>query len=55
MKFTTKQRQIIRELNTKKDWHILITHGAKRSGKTVLNNMLFIKELAKVKENAERL
>ena len=55
MKFTTKQRKIIRELNTKKDWHILITHGAKRSGKTVLNNMLFIKELAKVKATAEKL
>nr|UYL16427.1 MAG: terminase large subunit [Caudoviricetes sp.]UYL16472.1 MAG: terminase large subunit [Caudoviricetes sp.] len=55
MKFTLKQREIIRDLNLNKDWHILIMHGAKRSGKTVLNNMLFIKELANVKATAKRL
>lgn len=54
MKLTKKQENILRELNNNDDWHILINHGAKRSGKTVLDNLLFLKELARVKRMADK-
>lgn len=41
MKLTKKQDRILRELNNNDDWHILINHGAKRSGKTVLETCYF--------------
>lgn len=53
MKLTKKQDRILRELNNNDDWHILINHGAKRSGKTVLDNLLFLKELARVRQIAD--
>ncbi|WP_339165520.1 PBSX family phage terminase large subunit [Siminovitchia sp. FSL W7-1587] len=34
------------------DWFMLINHGAKRTGKTILNNDLFLQELIRVKEIA---
>ena len=54
MKLTKKQDRILRELNNNDDWHILINHGAKRSGKTVLDNLLFLKELARAKRMADK-
>lgn len=53
MKLTKKQISILINLNQNPDWKILINHGAKRSGKTFLDNLLFIKELARAKRNAE--
>lgn len=37
------------------DWNLLINHGAKRSGKTFLNNLLFIKEIGRVKKISQEL
>nr|DAJ26079.1 MAG TPA: large terminase [Caudoviricetes sp.] len=53
-KFTPKQEQVLkRVLNN--DFFICGLHGAKRSGKTVLNNMIFMNEIARVREIADRL
>lgn len=49
--YSKKQQQIYKEIS-EKDWFILILHGAKRSGKTQLNNDLFIKELIRVRKIA---
>ena len=53
-KFTPKQEQVLkRVLND--DFFICGLHGAKRSGKTVLNNIVFMNEIARVRETADRL
>lgn len=49
--YTAKQIDVLRDTH-KKDWFILINHGAKRSGKTVVNNDLFLMELRRVKKIA---
>ncbi|ACV28862.1 phage terminase, large subunit, PBSX family [Anaerococcus prevotii] len=49
--YTKKQQEIYRDVGSK-DWFILILHGAKRSGKTQLNNDLFLRELIRVKKIA---
>ena len=48
----TKKQQTIYERCVNDDWFMLINHGAKRTGKTVLNNDLFLQELIRVKEIA---
>lgn len=50
--YTKKQQEIYSEIG-KKDWFILILHGAKRSGKTQLNNDLFLRELLRVRKIAD--
>lgn len=45
--FTVKQQAVLRELN-KEDWFIAVLHGAVRSGKTYLNNFIFLMELRRV-------
>ena len=53
-KFTKRQEEVLtRVLND--DFFICGLHGAKRSGKTVLNNMVFMNEIARVRETADRL
>lgn len=52
--YTDKQIEISRKLKSK-DWFICVLHGAKRSGKTILNNDLFLKELIRVRGIADRL
>lgn len=49
---TKKQQEIYSEIG-RKDWFMLILHGAKRSGKTQLNNDLFLKELVRVRKIAD--
>lgn len=51
--YTKKQQEIYRDTQSK-DWFILINHGAVRSGKTVLNNDLFLKELLRVRKIADK-
>ena len=51
--YTAKQIDVLRDTH-KKDWFILINHGAKRSGKTVVNNDLFLMELRRVKKIAAK-
>ena len=38
--YTPKQIDILKD-TSKRDWFMLINHGAKRTGKTILNNDLF--------------
>lgn len=52
--YTKKQQEIYRRC-VNNDWFMLINHGAKRSGKTVLNNDLFLQELIRVRKIADRL
>lgn len=51
--FTDKQLEIIKRSN-RGDWYMIINHGAVRAGKTKLDNILFLKELIRVKKNALR-
>lgn len=46
-----KQQEVLRRALTQ-DYFMLINHGAKRSGKTVLDNDLFLFELRRAKQNA---
>lgn len=46
-----KQQEVLRRALTQ-DYFMLINHGAKRSGKTVLDNDLFLFELRRAKRNA---
>lgn len=50
--YTPKQQDIFRRC-VSDDWFMLINHGAKRSGKTILNNDLFIQELIRVRRIAD--
>jgi PBSX family phage terminase large subunit len=45
--YTKKQNEILNYVMNN-DYHMLINHGAKRTGKTVLNNDLFLMELRRV-------
>lgn len=50
---TPKQVEVLdRALN--KDWYILLSHGGVRAGKTFINNILFLVELLRVREQADR-
>lgn len=49
--YTPKQIEIL-DRSFKKDWFLMINHGAVRAGKTVINNDLFLMELQRVKQNA---
>lgn len=51
--YTTKQIQVLNE-TVKKDWFITLLHGAKRSGKTKINNDLFLFELRRVRKIADQ-
>lgn len=50
---TDKQFRIKRDL-MKQDWFMAILYGAKRTGKTIFNNMLFLEELRRVRKTADR-
>lgn len=52
--YTPKQIQVLKTLWTT-DWFICGLHGAKRSGKTVVNNDVFITELERVRMLADKL
>lgn len=52
--YTPKQIEILKR-TSQSDWFMLINHGAKRSGKTILNNDLFLNELISVRKTADRL
>lgn len=51
--YTNKQLEIFKFMKTK-DPFITILHGAKRAGKTVANNDLFLMELRRVREVAKK-
>ncbi|MGM0239467.1 PBSX family phage terminase large subunit [Enterococcus sp. AZ103] len=50
--YSSKQIEVLRE-TIKKDWFINLLHGAKRSGKTKINNDLFLFELRRVRKIAD--
>lgn len=52
--YTDKQLEVLRRV-AKDDFFILGLHGAKRSGKTVVNNDVFLNELKRVKKVADKL
>lgn len=52
--YTPKQQEIFTRC-VNDDWFMLINSGAKRAGKTVLNNDLFLQELMAVRERANLL
>lgn len=51
--YTEKQLQALKAILN--DFWILILHGAKRAGKTIADNDIFVQELIKVRETADRL
>lgn len=50
--YTAKQISVL-NATVKKDWFITLLHGAKRSGKTKINNDLFLFELRRVRKIAD--
>lgn len=51
--FTKKQQDVLKEIR-KEDWFISVLHGAVRSGKTYLNNFIFLMEVKRVAEIAAK-
>lgn len=49
--FTKKQQEVLKEIR-REDWFISVLHGAVRSGKTYLNNFIFLMEIKRVAEIA---
>lgn len=52
--FTKKQRQVLKSY-LEDDWRVLVLTGSVRSGKTFINNYLFLLELKRVRELANKL
>lgn len=53
--YSPKQVEVLKRAWSNEDWFLLINHGAKRSGKTVVDNDLFISELLRVKAIAKKM
>lgn len=51
--YTPKQKQVLRDALVTPKWRMMINHGAKRSGKTVVDNDLFLMELRRVRRMAD--
>lgn len=51
---TPKQETVLKRLNNQ-DFFVCGLHGAKRSGKTYVNNMQFLRELVRVRKIADKL
>ena len=54
-KFYTKRQLDVLNYIWNHDWFICGLHGAKRAGKTVVNNDTFVTELSRVRKIADRL
>ena len=52
--FAPKQEDVLRRVSSS-DFFICGLHGAKRSGKTFINNIIFLKELVRVRGIADKL
>ena len=52
--YTPKQLSVLKYIWTH-DWFICGLHGAKRAGKTVVNNDTFVSELKRVRKIADKL
>ena len=51
--YSPKQQQVLKRAMSK-DFFMLINHGAKRSGKTILDNDLFLYELKRIRKEATK-
>lgn len=51
--YSKKQIDVLKQ-TVNKDWFITLLHGAKRSGKTKINNDLFLFELRRVRKIADK-
>ena len=54
VQLTEKQKQVLKRV-VGEDFFICGLHGAKRSGKTFVNNMIFLYELVRVRQIADKL
>lgn len=52
--YSSKQIEVLKACRAS-DWFMLINHGAKRSGKTQVDNDLFLQELIRVRGIANKL
>lgn len=52
--YTPKQIEILKACRNT-DWFMLLNHGAKRSGKTQLDNDIFLQELIRTRDTAKKL
>lgn len=52
--YSHKQQQVLRYYHNNADFSILINDGAVRSGKTVVNNEIFIAELLRIRDHAKK-
>ena len=52
--YTPKQIEVLKSTR-REDWFMMFLHGAKRSGKTIINNDLFMMELRRVRQQADRI
>jgi PBSX family phage terminase large subunit len=53
--YTPKQIEVMKTILTRHDWRLLINYGAVRSGKTVIDNDVFLMELRRVRKLADQL
>ncbi|MEW4351231.1 PBSX family phage terminase large subunit, partial [Lactiplantibacillus plantarum] len=49
--YTPKQLEVLRTVLWRNDWRLLINYGAVRSGKTVIDNDVFLMELRRIRKN----
>ena len=50
-----KKQQEVLKFAMNNDYFMLINHGAKRTGKTILDNDLFLYELRRIRKIADKL
>lgn len=53
--YTPKQIEVMKTVLSRNDWRLLINYGAVRSGKTVIDNDVFLMELRRVRKLADEL
>lgn len=53
--YTPKQIEVLKTVLRRKDWRLLINYGAVRSGKTVVDNDVFLMELRRIRKLADSL
>lgn len=51
--YSEKQIEVLKKVR-QEDWFIMGLHGAKRSGKTIINNDIFLQELIRIKRIAKK-
>lgn len=51
----TKKQTDVWDSYHNNDWFMLINHGAKRSGKTVIDNLIFVEETKRIRKIADEL